>query len=596
MDNSNQENTQIYTKYKDSFRQKPKLPNSSHSQSSLSNSSKPASKFSEKKRFFLLMGGSLFTLLVGVTLIVIFANPINIGEYWNQLTEKSQDTKEIYYEKQVKTILAAENFTTVEMEQARQYLAHWRKFNSTSPVLLDLEQKLGLKRQGNLYVTEKSVLEIRLVILLDKAKKALTDDKLDMPVENNAVYYVQQMLTLSPKYPSALQLLTKIVDRYIEQVHFTLNKVQLQLAQAFQQKAQVLVTQYALNNHDDKLKQLQIAIDKKVAQADLETRLASLVDKTKRLLANNRLSTQVEDNAVDYAQQVFALAPTHPATLQILIEVVDRFIELSTVTLNEGLLQAAQHFQKKAETLVVQYTIRERDTALLQRLQSDVDKKVAERTELKSHFASLVDKTKQALAKNRLNAVSYAQQVLTFASQYPEISQWAIVIELYIGLTKVALTQKQLQMAQTHYEQALFLAKQYQVKAHNEALKRLHADIKQQIAQADPKIRFANLSDKVKIAIANNQLTIPPRDNAVDYIKQMLALSPNNSVAQQFLKEVMNRYIELIKTALNEEQLKVARSHLLDAEILTTQYNFLKRYKRILKQLHKRIGKKSASH
>jgi predicted Zn-dependent protease len=66
----------------------------------------------------------------------------------NVLAQKGLEAVESYYQKQVKSLLAANDLTVGQMEIAQQHLKHWRNLNSESFTQSKLEQQWLLKRQA----------------------------------------------------------------------------------------------------------------------------------------------------------------------------------------------------------------------------------------------------------------------------------------------------------------------------------------------------------------------------------------------------------------------------------------------------------------
>jgi len=93
-----------------------------------------------------------------------------------------------------------------------------------------------------------------IAIFLNKANKAIAQDRLTTPSEDNAFNYIEQALAAAPEHPEALKLLEKIIDRYDELVATHLKHGeqtrQKSLAQAktFHKRAQNIINQHNISN------------------------------------------------------------------------------------------------------------------------------------------------------------------------------------------------------------------------------------------------------------------------------------------------------------------------------------------------------------
>ena len=61
---------------------------------------------------------------------------------------------------------------------------------------------------------------------------------------------------------------------------------------------------------------------------------------------------------------------------------------------------------------------------------------------------------------------------------------------------------------------------------------------------------ISDVLSKAKQALAQDRLTTPPEDNAVNYVEQALAIVPENPEAMKLLEKITDRYDELVATHL----------------------------------------------
>ncbi|WP_143821103.1 hypothetical protein [Motiliproteus sp. MSK22-1] len=67
---------------------------------------------------------------------------------------------------------------------------------------------------------------------------------------------------------------------------------------------------------------------------------------------------------------------------------------------------------------------------------------------------------------------------------------------------------------------------------------------------------------EAELAMADKRLTTPENYNAASFYKRVLALSPENKEAKQGLVKIVNRYIQWSDAALQQGQIRTARSYL----------------------------------
>lgn len=114
--------------------------------------------------------------------------------------------------------------------------------------------------------------------LIVKANNALGKKFLTRPENINAVYYVEQILLLSPKEKRAFDILTKVCDIYTSMAYRRLKENKIALAQRHYYRAIKIVRQFNLYLYDPKMANLQREISlrrKKIIQLIAELKKAA---------------------------------------------------------------------------------------------------------------------------------------------------------------------------------------------------------------------------------------------------------------------------------------------------------------------------------
>ena len=73
------------------------------------------------------------------------------------------------------------------------------------------------------------------------------------------------------------------------------------------------------------------------------------------------------------------------------------------------------------------------------------------------------------------------------------------------------------------------------------------------------KIRIQQLLESANQAMAQNRLTTPKDDNALDKFKKVLDLSPSNPLAVEGINQIVERYLSWARDNVDRSQLKKAR-------------------------------------
>jgi hypothetical protein len=191
-----------------------------------------------------------------------------------------------------------------------------------------------------------------ITTLKAKAEAAIAANRLTTPVVDNAVAYIEQMLTIEPQNQYAMDLLNRVSARYARLVDSELRRGEraahksLERATTFRDRAKRLISRYHLP--DTALTRMDRAIASAPPDQDLTER--------ERMQAN-----------------------TAVATGQILNELVKGHVTLAATFLDRHDLQEAKWHTAQAETLAVRYKLADPD------LQELKQRLATQETGLKEH-------------------------------------------------------------------------------------------------------------------------------------------------------------------------------------------------------------------
>ncbi len=150
------------------------------------------------------------------------------------------------------------------------------------------------------------------------AHAAMAEDRLTVPPDDNAHFYFQQVLAIDPQHAQAEEGVAAIADRYADMAARQLDKRRYQKTEDYLQKG------LGVQPDHPRLLALQREVNDS-RNAEIEQHLS----KADKALAANNLTVPKEDNAYTYYRRVLALDPEHPAALQGIREIADRYANLA---------------------------------------------------------------------------------------------------------------------------------------------------------------------------------------------------------------------------------------------------------------------------
>ena len=133
--------------------------------------------------------------------------------------------------------------------------------------------------------------------------------------------------------------------------------------------------------------------------------IEALLSKARQALTANRLTTPAGDNAVEYAEQLLALAPKQGGARQVLIEVVGRYVALGEIALSQGKLREAQRHRDRTLKLTKRYGLPDAELRSFSKRIASIQQRLEEQTRQRkqqeaSEFAGLTEEQRQ-LQKER---------------------------------------------------------------------------------------------------------------------------------------------------------------------------------------------------
>ncbi len=146
---------------------------------------------------------------------------------------------------------------------------------------------------------QQTPIQTKIESLLVKARTAISKKRFTLPENNNAIYYLDQLLVLSPDNKPAQSALIEVYDICTRLAYRKLNKNNIKLAQKYHNNAEKIADQFNINIDTHALIDLQNKIDTRQAKilkfrATQKKRIAAKKNKKKKQMLTELADLQRE--------------------------------------------------------------------------------------------------------------------------------------------------------------------------------------------------------------------------------------------------------------------------------------------------------------
>ncbi|MCK5830804.1 MAG: hypothetical protein KAH20_10935 [Methylococcales bacterium] len=131
--------------------------------------------------------------------------------------------------------------------------------------------------------------------LLIKARMAISENRFMVPKKYNSVYYLSQILILSPDNKQALSTLTEVFDTYTGLAYIELDKKNIKLAQRYHKNAKKIAHQFTIKTDQQVLVDLQEAITKRQVGLHQLSEANKLLFSDKKIKQKKQLMNELAD-------------------------------------------------------------------------------------------------------------------------------------------------------------------------------------------------------------------------------------------------------------------------------------------------------------
>ncbi len=419
----------------------------------------------------------------------------------------------------------------------------------------------------------------RVAALVKQGKSALADGKLTEPLEDNALAYAEQALSLSLEDGEARQLMEEVIALMVELGEAALAEGSIAQAKDYRDRVESLATKYGVSAESTAALSKRVAAEEgrladrqreRVVRAQRERRVERLLEKARQELAAGRLTEPWKDNAMSHARAVLSLAPGHAEAREILDKVLQGSVARGEKALGEGDLAQAEALRDTARSLVAQYGLADSELALLDRRIAEEEQGLAER---EARVGALVEKAERAREAGRWaapagdNVLGFARQILDLAPAHKGARQLiAQTVAKSLEEAAAALNRGEIEKARVHSEQARALVQRYEIESTelNWLTERITAEEhrRQEVEQREArrKARTEDLLERAREAFAAGRLSHPERDNALAYARDVLTLAPGNTDVRELISEILQSTVAQGEQALGEGDLDQAKT------------------------------------
>lgn len=431
----------------------------------------------------------------------------------------------------------------------------------------------------------------RVPALVKQGKSALADGKLTEPLEDNALAYAEQALSLSLEDGEARQLMEEVIALMVELGEVALAEGSIAQAKDYRDRVESLTTKYGVSAESAAALSKRVAAEEgrhadmlreRIVRAQRERRVERLLEKARQGLAAGRLTEPRKDNAMSHAREVLKLAPGHAEAREILGKVLQGSVARGETALGEGDLAQAEALRDTARSLVVQYGLADNELALLDRRIVEEEQGLAER---EARVGALVGKAERAREAGRWtapagdNVLGFARQILDLAPAHTGARQLiAQTVAKSLEAAASALNRGEIEKARVHSEQARELVQRYEIVSTelNWLTERIAAEEhhRQEVEQREArrKARTEDLLERAREAFAAGRLSHPERDNALAYAREVLILAPGNTDARGLISEILQSTVAQSEQALGQGDLDQAKTLRETARSLVEEY------------------------
>ena len=355
----------------------------------------------------------------------------------------------------------------------------------------------------------------KIAELITEATDDINNTRLTTPKGNNAFEKIMIILNVDSNNAEAKRLLSKVLKSYESLISKTLNAKKISEACMYLNSAYEVV----------KLSE---------SEKDLSTieRINTKYISTLLLLASNDIqdqhySTPKENNALDKIEKVLAIEPNNIDANSYIRIIVKKYIELFKKYSEKKELSKANMFLFRASDIAVKH----KSAVKLQNIkQQEIIDKIL--SEAKNYFNA-----KQFLGNIKNNATEkYKQVLLIDPSNSEALNGLNSIVDIFLFKAKEYIKEKNFSKAELETDRAAYVIPDEDriIDLKNKLQKLKNEHIKELLTFAE-------------IDFANKRFITPKGKNALEKVKSIIDIDPNNKKANIVLNNILSYYLSNAK-------------------------------------------------
>jgi serine/threonine protein kinase len=434
------------------------------------------------------------------------------------------------------------------------------------------------------------VLKSKTAELIGLAEKAIAENRLFSPPNDNAQHYLTTLLALFPDHPQGTVAIEELFALFLSNASRAMSKGDMaEVATYLNQASQIsfYIGNKALQEDFANLYRSMNNLRQKALISEEKQRLIDdVLTRADSALAKGDLTAPSDNNAYDLYQQVLVEDSANPLARQGLQNISARFLDKARAEIGKNAFGLAKAYVAAAIQVdstnprigEVQLAIEnaeneeaKRQLASENQKRSELDKaRTAREEDLKQKQKRITDwlaAAAIAFKDNRLtspadaNALAYYEKVLVEEPANIQALQGKERVGgRFIELAREAIQKDNFDQAVAHLESASGIV------SSNVELARANRELD---ARKEQK-RIEDMVTKGDAALQGNRLTQPEKENALYFYEQVLAEDSGNVRAQQGKERVGMRFIELAKESIEGKKFDEAARYLTSAREISS--------------------------
>ncbi|PIE43008.1 MAG: hypothetical protein CSA50_07385 [Gammaproteobacteria bacterium] len=370
--------------------------------------------------------------------------------------------------------------------------------------------------------------------LIENAEKAMQENRLFQPAQDNAQYYLTTLLALIPNNQEGKTAITRLFVKYLDLGQEAVEQKRLREASLYLNQASQIAFYITDQDLTERYSELHRKLNSQKQRILINQENSKLIDdlisKANEALENDALTMPSDNNAYALFLQVLVKDPDNKVAKSGISRVAERLLEKAKAKASESAFGVAKAFVAAAIQVAPQH-------AVIQDVQA---------------FIAQAEETAAAKALDAEND-QMAERVLQSAPAGLEAIQDKEKIAIrYVELSRKAIGENKFGEADQYLSQA---KKVSSAQAEIATVERL-------LRETRKTAQLNSLLAKAESAMKRGRLTRPDGDSALNYYRQVFAIEPQNAKASEGMRALESRFEKLVMRAIDNKKFAQADAYL----------------------------------